>query len=158
MKILRFSISNLMILVLVVAFDFAVARMCLLDQSFGRPLSELMVCGALPMANILALGLFACLKPRQGVRGGRRALVGFEVCGGLAWLIFLAVAWFATDPVYQGVGKVFEATHVPPGPIKALGASSLILLPQVAFALLGGWVNVAVIRWPTPSNPRTSRN
>src|SRR4051794_9432709 len=65
MRHFRFSISALMAVVLLVALD-CMAFNTLLDRPpFQRHLSELIVVGALPMANILAVGLIRLLTERN---------------------------------------------------------------------------------------------
>ena len=46
----------------------------------------------------------------------------------------------ATHGLPDGVGDVLRAMHLSPGPVFMAGAVALILLPQLAMALLGGWL------------------
>jgi hypothetical protein len=139
-KIPRLTISGLMALILLVAFDFATARALLGGSSFRPDFAELVVFGALPMANILAIGLIGILKSRREHGAIRPGLVGFEVGGIAALVLFLCIAYGFTSAIHRGVGGMLGAMNLRPGPISAPIASALILLPQVALASLGGWL------------------
>jgi hypothetical protein len=101
------------------------------------PLAELIVLGALPMANVLALGLYPILMARHEYERGRLGLVGFEVGGVAALLLFLACSTLWTKSLSEGVGRLLMALGLSPGPVFVAGAVVLLGLPQLAMALLG---------------------
>jgi hypothetical protein len=103
-------------------------------------LSELILVGVLPMANVLALGLHPILMSRNRHEKGRPGLVGFEVGGLVALLVFLACSLIMTHPLHEGVGHLLEALGFVPDPFVVVGAVVLLLVPQLALALLGGWL------------------
>jgi hypothetical protein len=80
-KMPRFSISGLMRLVLVVALDFGICKALVIAPLFVPDLSDLIVYGALPMANILAIGLIVFLNTRSTQGWRHPGLFGFEVFG-----------------------------------------------------------------------------
>jgi hypothetical protein len=140
-KIPRLTISALMALVLVVALDVWACKALLMHgPQYGVELSELIVVGALPMANVLALDLFPMLMPRHEYERKRPGLVGFEVGGLAALLIFLACSVTMTHPLHEGVGHLLKALGFVPGPFSLVGAVVLLLLPQLALALFGVWL------------------
>jgi hypothetical protein len=133
----RFTISGLIALVLLVALD-AWACKALVG---GPDLSDLLVVGALPMANVLAIGLYPILGLRPEHKRNRPGLVGFEVGGLAALLVFLACSLSMTHSLHEGVGQVLRAIGLgPPGPVFLVCALILLLVPQLAPALLGGWL------------------
>ena len=140
MKSPRYSISGLMAMVLILALDFGAVRALLGGPLFVPDLSDLLIYGALPMANILAIGSIYLLKSRLDHRGGRPALAGFVIFGMAALLLYLGCSLLATHMIHEGVGAVLRAMGLYPGPIFLAGAVALLLLPQLALALLGGWL------------------
>ncbi len=141
MKCLRFSISSLMAVVLLVALDCMAINTFLVRPLFRRTLSELTLVGVLPMANILAIGLFRLWAVRNGRGRPRPFLVGFDIFGGVALLLFLACALLAIDSLHDGVGDVLRSLSLRPGdPSFLTGAVAILLLPQVALASVGGWL------------------
>jgi hypothetical protein len=136
-KIPRLSISGLMAVVLIVALDFGACKALLGGPLFVPDLSDLIVFGALPMANILAIGLIPFLASRPDQRGRRPALVAFEVFGVAALLVFVGCSLLATRTIHDGVGNLLRAMHLNPMPVFLVGASALLTLPQVTLALLG---------------------
>jgi F0F1-type ATP synthase assembly protein I len=142
MKLPRLTIANLMALVLLVALDVWVCKaLPLRGPSPDLDLSDLLIFGALPMANVLAIGLVPLARSRVQHAGRRPALVGFEVGGLVALLLFLVCALNLTHPLHEGVGGVLTAIGlVPPGPVFLACATTLLLVPQLALALLGGWL------------------
>src|SRR6516165_8326507 len=97
----RFTISGMMILVLVAALDCAVVSVLLNGlQTAPHPrLSELLIVAVLPFANVLLFGIRPAIARQEG-RPERRAFwVGFEVCGGLALMAVLFGSVFFTHAV-----------------------------------------------------------
>ena len=140
MRVPRFTIAGMMALVLVVALD-AWACQALMGGPPPVELSELIVFGALPMANVLALGLYPILMSRNRHEGGRSGWVGFEVGGLVALLVFLACSLTMTHPLNENVSHLLRALGFVPGPVfLVVGAVVLLLVPQLALALLCGWL------------------
>ncbi len=141
MKCFRFSIWSLMAVVLLVALDCMAINMFLGRLPFPASLSELIFLGALPMANLLAIGLFRLWKERNGRGRTRPFLVGFEVFGGVALLLFFVCIWVAPDSLHDGVGGYLRSLSLRPGdPLLFTGAVAILLLPQLALASVGGWL------------------
>src|SRR5262249_18900042 len=138
-KLPRLTISNLMALVLLVALDIWVCKaLPLVGPQLIPDLSDLLIFGALPMANVLAIGLAPLARARGEHEGRRPALVGFEVGGLVALIVFIACSLTMTHPIHEGVGHLLKTIGlVPPGPVFLTAAVILLLLPQLALALLG---------------------
>ncbi len=140
MKWFRFSISSLMAVVLVIALDCMAINMFMVRRLFRVPLSELIVVGALPMANILAIGLIRLWADRKGRGRTRPFLVGFEVCGLVTLHFFVICAVLATDSFHDAVGDILRSLSIRPGDrLFLISAVAILLLPQLAFASFGGW-------------------
>jgi hypothetical protein len=141
MKWFRFSISSLMVVVLVVALDCMAVNLLIVRRLLRIPLSELVLVGALPMANILAIGLLRLWAYRNGRGRTRPLLVGFEVCGWVTLLVFVTCAVLATDSLHDGVGDILRSLSLrPENPLFLIGAVAILLLPQLALASFGGWL------------------
>jgi hypothetical protein len=137
MRIPRFTISGMMALVLLVALDAWACKALMGSPLFSAPVTELIVLGALPMANVLALGLYPILMSRHKHESGRPGLVGFEVGGLAALLLYLACSVLMPHPIHWGVGNLLRTIGFVPGPALLAGAVVLLLIPQVALAILG---------------------
>ena len=141
MKCFRFSISSLMAVVLLVALNCMAINMFLGRPLFPSSLLELIFFGALPMANLLAIGLYRLWTERNGQGRTRLFLVGFEVFGGVALLLFFVCTWVAPDSLHDGVGDFLGSLSLGPGgPLFLAGAVVILLLPQLALASVGGWL------------------
>lgn len=137
MKRLRFTIAGLMILVLIAALDFGVIRALLAVPS---QTGDLIVCGTLPMANILVFGLIHLRKSQSEPGPQRSGLIGFLVWGVSAWLIFFASSVVFGPAIHDLVTRLLQATQMRPGPIMGLTAAALLVTPQLVPALIGGWL------------------
>ena len=141
MRHFRFSIFALMAVVLLVALDCMAFNILLNRPLFERNLSEVVFFGALPMANILAIGLIRLLTERNRRGRTRSFLVGFEVFGGVVLVVFFACTWVAADPIHHGVDDVLRPLFLRPGnPLFLVGAVTVLHLPQLALASVGGWL------------------
>ena len=141
MRHFRFSISALMAVVLLIALDCMAFNTLLIRPLFQRHLSELFVVGALPMANILAVGLIRLFTKRNRPGQTRPFLVGFDVFGGVALLLFLRLLLAGRDSLHDGVDHALRPLSLWPGhPLFLVGAVTLLLLPQLALASVGGWL------------------
>jgi hypothetical protein len=144
-KTIRFRIAWIIAFVALAALYFAAIRAFLgpHTDSLGHQKGILLLLGALPMANILGVGLLM----GQRRPGSRRFLLGFEAFGAMALALFIALASF----VPREVVRPYLAPFVAPlsriiGPARPfveipIGGFVLVVLlgwPQVAFALSGG--------------------
>ncbi len=145
MKAPCFRIASLMVVIAVAALDFGAIRAAA-DDSNGPGM--LLCTVVLPMANVLAMALLLGHKNR---RCGRW-LAGFEAFG-VAVLGYLVVAILSgEDWVWSYVTLVLEPTRAmirPSGAgkwstVRLFAGRSLLsvwaTLPQLAFALIGGYV------------------
>ena len=145
MKAPRIRIAWVMFAVAVFAIDLTVMR-ALLDHL--SPLGEELLFGALPMANVLAVGL---LIAQQHVRS-RPFLLGFELFGAIALAACVASARFCPGPggpIRSYVSILLDPIAAPMGLTRTLSSVLMIWLvvlfmlgwPQLAFALLGGFLS-----------------
>jgi hypothetical protein len=130
-----------MVAVAIAALDLAALR-----TMFGSRTSETLLLGALPMANILAVGILV----GQQRPGSRPFLLGFEAFGAMAVALFVALVIFlpydAYDPIRSSLALWIEPMEKVIGwdrpflfvPIACFGIVVMLGWPQVAFALLGG--------------------
>jgi hypothetical protein len=141
-KMPRFRIAWVMVFVAIAALNFTAIRMAS-DRII--PSSELLGLGALPMANVLAVGLLI----GQRRRSSRPFLLGFEVFGAVALALYVDLAGFSPhrvidylelllDPIRRTIGLdrtvALIATIYPVGLV-------MLGLPQLAFALVGGFLS-----------------
>jgi hypothetical protein len=131
MRLPRFTISSLMTLVLLVALNLGGYKALRMEDSPAE-LSDLLVFGALPMANVLAIGLYRLTVARTRNEKDRRGLLGFELGGLVALVIFLACSLTITHSLHEGVGHLVESIGLKPGLLFVACAASLLLLSQVA--------------------------
>lgn len=139
-KLPRLTISNLMALVQLVALDIWAGKALRGVPLFVPDLSDLIIFGALPMASVLAIGLYPILRSRHEPKRDRPGMVGFEVGGLTALLVFLACSLILTRPLHHGVGDLLRIGVPPPGPVFLTAAVILLFLPQLAVALFGVWL------------------
>jgi hypothetical protein len=136
---LRFSISTLMFVILVLAVNLSVG-----GPFYGPTGMEglaLLTSGALPMANILAVGLVVLMKRPTGPRGGRRFLAGFEAFGAAALFFYIACAQLFPEAIHRKLGDLLIQITWRRSPMFSWSLMALCLLPQLLVALLGGWLN-----------------
>jgi hypothetical protein len=132
-----------MVIVAVIALNFAAVRAAL---ARGSTVVDLLVIGALPMASVLALGgLVGCARPSSRV-----FLLGFTVFGVMASLIFIALTLFFAaavlmpyfalllTPVERIANPRVAMEWVP---LAYLVGAVGVGVPQLAFAILGGWLS-----------------
>jgi hypothetical protein len=139
----RFRSAWIMVAVAIAAINFGAMRALFDPGSVG----VLLLFGALPMANVLIVGI---LIARQRVRS-RPFLLGFEVFGALALSIYVLLSFIADWPgpiisylelVWNPLNGVIGA--YPPPAQSAIGVFVGILMllgPQLAFALIGGFLS-----------------
>ena len=145
MKVPRFRIAWVMVAVAIAALDFAAIRAC-----FDIPEVGLLVLGALPMANVLAVGILI----GQQRPGSRPFLLGFEAFGAMALALFVAVALASLFPDGYVADKFLSRTVIQPIekiigqdrpfvfiPIILFAYVVMLGWPQVVFALIGGFLS-----------------
>ena len=153
MKVPRIRIAWVMFAIAAFAIDLTVMR-ALVD--YPSPMGEDLLFGALPMTNVLAVGLLiAQHRPRS-----RPFLLGFELFGAIALAAYIAWALLfpgpggirpyvsiVLDPIVATMGQTRSLVTLP---ILWLVVFSMLSLPQVAFALIGGFLSrrykVTIIR------------
>jgi hypothetical protein len=138
----RFGIAWLMVLVALVALNFAAIRAVSdIRTHTNNHGIAILALGAIPMANVLTVGILIV----QHRRGNRPFLVGFEVCGAAALVLYLAlVGFFAEESVMPYLYLVLKplvrsiGLHIP-----VFYAITAVMLgfPQVVFALIGGFLS-----------------
>jgi len=143
MKLPHFRLAWLMAFVAIAALNFGAIRAV---TDYRRPISDSLVVGALPMGNFLAFGLLIAHRRRRS----RRFLLGFEFFGLTALVLYIAMAILFTDELGQTylelASKPVRATIARTGwtnprlVIAYVILSVWATLPQVAFALLGGFL------------------
>jgi hypothetical protein len=138
----RFRIASVTVAIAIAALDFAVIR-----ASFDIPEVGLLVLGALPMANVLAVGiLIGQWRPES-----RPYLLGFEAFGAMALALFIAAAMaslfldnyrFLTSyltpviqPIEKSIGQNRPFVFIP---IALFAMVVMLGWPQLVFALIGG--------------------
>jgi hypothetical protein len=96
--------------------------------------------GALPMASLLSLGLMIQLFSGPGCCLGTYYLTGFELFGLPALFVFVACARLFSEAMYQAGFNVLKPYFHPGEPAFCWSFIGLLLLPQLAIAMLGGWL------------------
>ena len=142
MRPFRFSIAEMMVVVLIVAMDLSALRLLMNPfWAWQRQLIELIVVGALPMANILAAGLVYGFHQRSAHGKIPPSLVRFEVWGWAALLAWTGCFVFFTEPIHSAADRVAKSLILPHtllGGIVFLAILvGLLLLPPLAVALVG---------------------
>ena len=148
MKVPQFQIAWIMVAVALIAIDFTAIR-----SLYDSPPGELLILGALPMANVLAVCLLISRRQRQNLP----FLLGFVTFGAVALAIYVALTGLFghgsnnlylylldsyLDPVvlpleeYRGQFNGFVFI-----PILCVVYVIMLFLPQAAFGLLGGSIS-----------------
>lgn len=140
MKAPRFRIAEVMAFVAIAALNFAAIRAVWEHKPY-----DLLAIGALPTANVLVVGLLIAYRRR----GSRPFLLGFEAFGAIALAVYIAgmslfPEEFAT-PFFNLVVKPYVTAFGPTlttGYIVVIYCLAAVIwgLPQLAFALLGGFL------------------
>jgi hypothetical protein len=132
-----------MVAVAVAAINFAPIR-ALNDPGLG---GVLLVVGALPVANVLVVGMLIARKRP----GSRPFLLGFEVFGALALALYIVVATFSRSgvgPLNRYLFLVLDPLSPVIHPYTYVGVaielfvgSVMLVGPQLVFALIGGFLS-----------------
>ena len=144
MNVARFRIAWGMVGIAIAALDFAVIRAMLRYPEIG-----FFVLGALPMVNVLVVGtLVAQQRP-----GNRPFLLGFAVSGAMVLALFVALMILEDQnqdgpifyylslllvPVENAVGLDRPYVRIP---LECSVIVGMLTVPQVAFALIGGFLS-----------------
>ncbi len=140
----RISIKTLMGLVLVVALDFALFRMLGPDRApWAAQFFDLLIVGALPMANILALALLPGVRPPSARAAISESLRRFEVSGWVVvhcWTISFGLFTESLHQKATSIATGFVLLTRVPGPGFAVVLIALFLVPSLALELAGAWL------------------
>ena len=140
MKVPRFRIVSIMLVVAIAALNFVAIRT---HVGFRSLMGELLMLGALPMANVLAVGLLI----GQRRPGNRSFLVGFVPFGAMALALYVAMATSfpremvitCMTPLSEYLGRIIgQDRPVLFIPAQTLALVTVLVLPQLVFALIGG--------------------
>jgi hypothetical protein len=144
MRLPRVRIARLMVAVAIAGLNFGAIR-AMLAPGMG-PTGDLLVVGALPMVNVLAAGmLIARQRPRS-----RPFLLGFEAFGTMALALYVVLAISfrrevvmfyvqpVLDPIIRRMGTGPPLVSIP---VRVSVCVVLLVLPQMALALIGGFVS-----------------
>jgi hypothetical protein len=153
-RVPRFRIAWVMFAVAIAALNFGVLRACF-DSPSPWSGSELLLFGALPMANLLGVGLLiAQQRPKC-----RPFLLGFETFGAAGLALYVALTIFSIDNSVMSTScgdvissylkPVLDRTEAAVGReqefllTSVLGcvAAAMLGWPQLAFALIGGFLS-----------------
>jgi hypothetical protein len=141
---LRFRIAWGMVFVALAALDFTAIRAVF---DYRGPTSYLLGIGAMPMANVLVVGLLVGHRRR----GGRRFLIGFEAFGAMALGAYVvSSSLFAEELVIPYLRLVFTPFLLYLDNVTRMSLQSylaiyylilavLLGLPLLAFGLIGGF-------------------
>jgi hypothetical protein len=136
-----------MVAVAIAAIDFAAIRAFLgpHPDSLGRQKYALLLLGAVPMGNVLAVGMLV----GQRRCGSRLFNMGFEAFGAMALALFIALAVYFprvvmpylmpfVDPMERVIGPNHPFVLIP-----TQGVVAVVMLggPQVVTALVGGFLS-----------------
>jgi hypothetical protein len=134
-----------MVFVAITALNFAAMR-ALFSFIHDSDLAVVAGVGALPMANILAVGILI----GQRRTGSRPFLLGFEAFGTMALALYLSLARFFPDetlmPYLSLSIKPMEKSILRDYPLVFIMITWFIVvvtlgLPQVGFAFIGGFLS-----------------
>jgi hypothetical protein len=142
-KVARFRIAWVMVGIAIAALDFAVIRAMLRYPEIG-----FFVLGALPMTNVLVVSILVA----QQRPGSRPFLLGFAVSGAIVLALFVAmmildqnqdgpIFWYLIllyIPMEKAVGLDRPYVHFA---LECSGVAGMLTVPQVAFALIGGFIS-----------------
>jgi hypothetical protein len=142
MKMPRITIAWMMAIIVVAAIDLAAIRALYLTKSV---IGALIVFGSMPMASILVLGVPSVVKGPSGRGKIHPFLIGFESVGWTVLLVYTGSAILYPEFVGELVQRLLESFGLPlvsgTNPLVLFCVVLIPLLPQLALALVGGWLN-----------------
>jgi hypothetical protein len=142
--VIRFRLAWILVFVAFAALDFAAIR-AVIDHR--GPTSYLLGIGAMPMANVLVVGILVGQQRRRG----RRFLIGFEAFGTMALAAYaVSASLFAKElvipyirllhmPFMLNIDNYMRMSRQPYFVSYYLILAVLLGLPLLAFALIGGF-------------------
>jgi hypothetical protein len=142
-KMPRFGIASLMVFVAIAAVDFAAMRALL---AFDSRAARLLLLGALPMANVVAVSL---LIDRR-LPGSRPFLRGFGAFSAIALALYVtfsfipneqALALYTELAFYLLANTVGSLPEFVGMPLEYVVGVVMFVWPQLAFALIGGFLS-----------------
>jgi hypothetical protein len=139
MKVPRFRFVWVMAFVALAALNFAVFRAA--GDAHSKT-GVLLAVGAMPMASVLAIGLIIGYRRHRS----RPFLLGFESFGAMALALFAVPAVLFGEKVLESYTRIFidplSRIIGPDRPLVHIAVAYVALgLPQVAFALMGGFLS-----------------
>jgi hypothetical protein len=151
------SIAEMMVIVAIVAVDFGAIRMA--NSALATPY---LAFGGAPMQSVLVIGLLLMFHRRRRVPKPVPFLLGFEVVGWIGHLVYVVLCLQAAESLDRHMVAVLTPL------LNATGASlasldwilrytlgmTYLAAPQLAVALVGGWINQ---RWCKQTRPETVR-
>ncbi len=147
----RFKIATLAFLVVLLALDFAWMR--LLHPVRGRSVFSFAAqgfdVGVLPMANVLAFGLYHRLSRRDQPH---HFLTGFLIWGFGALILYMILCWSYPKNVLILIMPLYLAWSLwkplsPSDPALLVVGAISFTVPQLLLAALGGWITRYFGRW-----------
>jgi hypothetical protein len=145
----------MMVIVAVVAVDCVVMRLA----SSAPPATPYLVLGGSLMQTALVIGLLLVFRQRRRMEKPNPFLVGFDLLGWIGHLVFVAacvlaaksISSFMVDVVNLLLGARKGRPHSAAEVILIFGLiTSCLTAPQLAIALVGGWINR---RWSEQTHP-----
>jgi hypothetical protein len=145
----RISVGMLIAAILIVAVSLTVGRNVFRDAftlSRGSLEPVELIFGVLPMLSVLCLCGILAVRDLGGRGHAPSFVVGFEVCGCAAVIIFLMLSLSDPDSVKVAVGAVCTLLATSDGSRTFPNIRELLLWtlvcspPQMLFALVGGWL------------------
>jgi hypothetical protein len=142
-KLPRLRIAGVMGFVAIVALNFGAIRAL---SGFAPDHSDYLTLGALPMADILVVGLLIAQQYPQS----RPFFLGFEVFGAMALALYVALEIYCRDkavnpylalffdPIERIGGRGWPVRFIP---IRYSIGVAILVLPQIALALIGGFLS-----------------
>jgi hypothetical protein len=143
--VLRFRIAWVMVAVAIAALDCGAIRA---GPECDSGVVVLLLLGALPMANVLVVGfLIGQRRPMS-----QPFLLGFETFGAVASFLYAAFVCLSPDPerplgcylvaTVEPVRRLVERNYPPlDHPIALICIAAMLGLPQLAFAVIGGFLS-----------------
>jgi hypothetical protein len=146
MEIFHIRITWMMAFVAVAVLDFGAIWALI---GFDSLEASSLLLGALPMANVLAVAILI----GQRRPGSRPFFLGFEAFGAMALAFYVALTFFHITALTTYVGLLSQPWAKTIGRVPALSSDRvqsfiaapvvvvMLLSPQVAFALIGGFLS-----------------
>jgi hypothetical protein len=149
-----FSIAEMMVIIAIFALDCLAAR-----AASTPPTMPFLVLGGLPMQSALVIGLLVMFRLRGRMETPFPFLIGFEVAGWICLLMYVVLCFQTPQsidmhlidrlsPMLRATG--FRRFSAPDWVIRVGLAVSYLTAPQLASALVAGWISQ---RWWKQTHP-----